>query len=145
MKNLISLINEFIEENDNVNDDTSEQNNKHINSAIACMKKAKEKNLITGPYNQLHFNLIKDLLLYENIINTPSEQFWNHFSFECASIKEEFDYEANEQIYMQAIMNILNLHEQFHLIDKQDISCMDVNSNTAYTIKGMGVLAHFSG
>ncbi len=136
----------FIEENINANPIEEEILDAKIKvkAAIKCLSVALQENLIKGPYNEKHFQFIRDYLIYDDIKNSRSEEFWNFFSYECACIFGENRKFSKELIYMQAIYNILAINECYAAIDK--INCLqvaDLNAGKIVLLKARGVLSKF--
>ena len=143
---LRKIVDSFILENSNVNPIEEEilVAEKHIVASIEVMVEAFRANKISGPYDLEHFELIKSLLLYADIINCDHSEFWNYFSFECAGVNQEIKRGASELIYMQAIINILNIHDSFAYIDKKDVlSVYDLNTNKLGFLKSKGIHSKF--
>lgn len=110
----------FIEENSNVNpiQEEIEEAERHITASISAATKSIEAGLLKGPYNEVHFELIKPYLSHSDIQNAYHLQFWNVFSFECTCIRDENKKHNPEFIYMQAVYNILASHDTYSSMDK---------------------------
>jgi hypothetical protein len=88
--------------------------------------------------------LTKSFLLYSDIIQCSHNEFWNYFSFECACINAEIKRGAAEIIYMQAIYNILTIHDSFADVDKKDcLSVYDLNTNKIKILQSKGIHTNF--
>jgi len=103
-----------------------------------------QKKLIAGPYDTVHWQMIcKHLNGYPSLIN-KEKTFWEFFSFECASKKEEDDTWPKERIYLEAMKEMIQLVEEgsFEFIEGGS-QVANLNTNTIQQIKGKGVNAKF--
>ena len=103
-----------------------------------------EKKLIAGPYDNVHWQIVRNHLNnYPSLID-KEKTFWEIFSFECASSKEEDDTRAKERIYMEAMKEMIRMIDEgvFELLEGGD-QVAKLNTNTIRQIKGRGVNAKF--
>jgi hypothetical protein len=105
------------------------------------------KKLITGPYDEVHWQIlgkhIPALLLQKNYENT----FWELFTFHCACAKEEDDEKSKERIYMKGMQEMIRIIDEnsLELFENSNNQVANLDSGTIQTIKGKGVNAKFAG
>lgn len=141
-------INESIEESLNVNPlDSGEPDLIPYQRAVKAAHitiEAAQKKLIAGPYNDAHWQIICKHFNYPSLTN-KEKKFWQIFSYDCASYKEEDETWPKERIYMEAMKEMLRVIEEgtFEHMESEDIEVANLNSNMIQKIKGEGVNSRF--
>ena len=134
----------FIDENTNVNPDELKITEEWVSAAIKCMVIALQGGLIKGPYNKLHFNHIKEHLIYPAIQQSDFNEFWNLFSFHCASTRVENKHHSLEFLSMQGLYDILAINADYANLDKSaGLQVANLNTGKIETLKPKGVLTRF--
>jgi hypothetical protein len=135
---------EEIEDISNVNPlDNGEADLRPLKIAIKATKliiQVSQKNMIEGPYNTMHFQLIQASFPQ---INFPEKYFWQYFSFECACKRDE-DINDKHRIYLAALTNIIlsDTIEDAHLNDF-NLGVFNMNTNKIDFFKTEGVNTRF--
>lgn len=141
-------INESLEDSLNVNSlENGEPDLKPYQQAVKAAQitiEVAEKNLIAGPYNDIHWQIIcKHLSGYPSLIN-KEKTFWSLFSFHCVCFKQQDENWPNERIYMEAMKEMINSIEEgsFELMEDNN-QVANLNNGIIQKIKGRGVNAKF--
>ena len=132
------------EDSINVNPGEGEPYFQLASKCLDAVKIAVENNLISGPYNEEHFQKIQAIF---NIPNMNQSNFWNIFSHHCASKKTEGNF-TKEQLYYTSLNEIvvLALVENINLEDmKHEEEIFDINQNKVIKLntRGIGVNASY--
>ena len=117
---------------------------KLASQCLDVVKIAVENNLISGPYNEEHFQKIQAVF---NIPNFNQSTFWNIFSHNCASKKMEDNFTI-EQLYFTSLNEIVVLifieNVSVEDIDVgEEIFDMNQNKIIKLNAKGSGVNAAY--
>ncbi len=136
---------EEIEDISNVNPlENGEADLRPLEIAIKAAKliiQVSQKNIIEGPYNTMHFQLIQASFPE---INFSEEYFWQYFSFECACKRDE-DINDKYRIYLAVLTNIIlsdNI-EDAHTNDF-NFGVFNMNTNKVNFFEPQGVNTRFS-
>jgi hypothetical protein len=111
--------------------------------AISTTADAASKSIIEGPYNRIHFRMIKEFF---PDLDVNERNFWNLFNITCATKADEGGF-SKERLYMNAVSEIIRLNrledDDLDFYD-DDTDAYDVNSGQVEQLKGKGVNARYS-
>lgn len=112
-------------------------------AAISTTAAAASKNIIEGPYNRIHFQMIKEFF---PDLDVDERNFWNLFNITCATRAGEGEF-SKERLYMNAVSEIIRLY----WLGKNDLNfyndntdVYDVNTRQVEHLRGEGVNAKYS-
>ena len=143
-------INESLEDSLNTNPlDNGEQDLvpfKRAAKAAYITIEVAQKNIITGPYDAVHWEVICSHLLDFASLKDKAKSFWQLFSFHCACSKDENEDWPHERIYMEAMKEMVDMIEEgsFESMGEDDNNRVaNINTGMIQQIKGKGVNAKF--
>jgi hypothetical protein len=134
---------EEIEDINNVNPlDNGEPDIRPLEIAIKTIKliiQVSKNKILEGPYDAVHFQLIKSIFPEIKFSEKP---FWQYFSFLCSCRRDE-DITNKHRIYLAGITGII-LSENLTSVDFKEDSpdSYNIDTNEIEYIKGEGVNAH---
>lgn len=118
--------------------------NRAMMAAHVTIEVAQNK-VIKGPYDAVHWQIIRKHLAIFPSLKGKEKKFWKIFSFECASYKDEDETWPNERIYMEAMKEMIRVIEEgsFEFMEADNIEVANLNHGTIQKIRGEGVNAKF--
>jgi hypothetical protein len=113
-------------------------------SAAQITIDAAMNSLIYGPYDDAHYNLIKQYIPGAQNFSNVNPFYWFYFSMQCAIIKAEHPEYTTIQVYWEAIKDIVHLGLDTIGLFPVVGELADLANGVIYTLEGDGVNATLS-